>query len=210
MRVRSSAGRRRWAPILAVDLHAVDSGDGARWRPEVTYSYAVNGRVMTAGRITPGKAPSIKDEIEARDYVGPVSAADADRSPLQPGRDHRIGAGACYPAQRLPEPCAGGRPRLSGPGAVHADRHARLAPARLAVLAAAVALQPDAADPEPGGDRSTGRPARCACPHSRPAPKRWPARRTRLRTSAGQANLATSFIVRPPQGATVVVLLYIG
>ncbi len=56
--------------ILAVDLHAVDGGDGARWRPEVTYSYAVNGRVMTAGRITPGKAPSIKDEIEARDYVG--------------------------------------------------------------------------------------------------------------------------------------------
>ena len=30
----------------------------------------MNGRVITATRITPGKAPNINDEIEARDFVG--------------------------------------------------------------------------------------------------------------------------------------------
>lgn len=80
--------------ILAVDVQAVDGGAGARWRPQVTYGYAVNGRAITATRITPGKAPNIKDEIQARDYVGqylpqtPVTVhynpADMTESVLQP------------------------------------------------------------------------------------------------------------------------------
>jgi hypothetical protein len=55
--------------IIAVDVQEVDSREGARWRPQVTYAYAVEGRVVTATRITSGKAPNIVDEIEARDYA---------------------------------------------------------------------------------------------------------------------------------------------
>ena len=72
--LRQAHAIERWpttvGTIMAVDVQVVDGGEGARWRPQVTYAYAVNGRVITATRITPGKAPNIKDEIEARDYVG--------------------------------------------------------------------------------------------------------------------------------------------
>ncbi len=72
--LREAHAIERWSTtvgrIIAVDLQAVDGGEGARWRPQVTYAYAVNGRVITATRITPGKAPNINDEIEARDFVG--------------------------------------------------------------------------------------------------------------------------------------------
>jgi len=61
----TTAGR-----VLAVDMQAADGGEGTRWRPQVTYTYTVHGRVITATRITPGKTPSIEDEIQARDYVG--------------------------------------------------------------------------------------------------------------------------------------------
>jgi hypothetical protein len=73
--LRQAHAIERWpttvGTIMAVDVQAVDGGEGARWRPQVTYAYAVNGRVITtATRITTGKAPNIKDEIEARNYVG--------------------------------------------------------------------------------------------------------------------------------------------
>jgi hypothetical protein len=54
---------------MAVDVQAVDSGEGARWRPQVTYSYSVGNRVITATRITQGKAPNVNNEAKARDYV---------------------------------------------------------------------------------------------------------------------------------------------
>lgn len=96
--LRQAHAIERWpttaGTILAVDVQAVDGGEGARWRPQVTYAYAVNGRVITATRITPGKAPNIKDEIQARDYVGrylpqtPVTVhynpAEITESVLQP------------------------------------------------------------------------------------------------------------------------------
>jgi Protein of unknown function (DUF3592) len=56
--------------VLAVDMRAVNGAEGARWRPQVTYTYAVNGRIITATRTTPVNARHIQDEIEARDYVG--------------------------------------------------------------------------------------------------------------------------------------------
>jgi hypothetical protein len=72
--LRQAHAIERWptavGTILAVDVQAADAGEGRRWRPQVTYAYAVHGRVITATRITPGKTPNIKDEIEARDYVG--------------------------------------------------------------------------------------------------------------------------------------------
>jgi hypothetical protein len=96
--LRQAHAIERWpttvGTVLAVDVQAVDGGEGARWRPQVTYAYTVNGRVITATRITPGKAPNIKDELEARDYVGqslpqtPVSVhynpAEITESVLQP------------------------------------------------------------------------------------------------------------------------------
>ena len=72
--LRQAHAIERWpttvGTVLAVDVQAADGGEGTRWRPQVTYAYAVRGRVITATRITPGKTPNIKDEIEARDYVG--------------------------------------------------------------------------------------------------------------------------------------------
>jgi len=80
--------------VIAVDVQEVDSREGARWRPQVTYAYAVNGHVITATRITSGKAPNIVDEIEARDYArkflpqSPVTVhynpAEITESVLQP------------------------------------------------------------------------------------------------------------------------------
>ncbi len=72
--LRQAHAIERWpttvGTVLAVNMQAADGADGTRWRPQVTYTYTVRGRVITATRITPGKAPSINDEIEARDYVG--------------------------------------------------------------------------------------------------------------------------------------------
>jgi hypothetical protein len=91
-RTRSSAGRRR-RHRPGCRRPGRDGGE-ARWRPQVTYAYTVNGRMITATRITPGKAPNIKDEIQARDYAGiylpqtPVTVhynpAEITESVLQP------------------------------------------------------------------------------------------------------------------------------
>lgn len=55
--------------IIAVDVQTVDSREGARWRPQVTYTYTVQRRAITATRIAAGKAPSIDKEEQARAYV---------------------------------------------------------------------------------------------------------------------------------------------
>jgi hypothetical protein len=96
--LRQAHAIERWpttvGTILGVDVQAVDGGEGARWRPQVTYAYTVNGRMITATRITPGKAPNIRDELQVRDYVGrylpqtPVTVhynpAEITESVLQP------------------------------------------------------------------------------------------------------------------------------
>jgi hypothetical protein len=125
--------------VMAVDVQAVDSGEGARWRPQVTYSYSVGNRVITATRITQGKARTSTTRPSAR-LRPQLPAAGIRYGPLQPGPDHRVRAGAHHAAQRLPESLPRGLPGEPGPGAVHADRHARLPPSRLAVLAAALAF----------------------------------------------------------------------
>jgi hypothetical protein len=72
--LRQAHAIERWpttvGTVLAVDMQVADGGEGIRWRPQVTYTYTVDGRVITATRITPGRTPSINDEIQARDYVG--------------------------------------------------------------------------------------------------------------------------------------------
>lgn len=99
--LRQAHAIERWpttvGTVLAVDLQAAEGGDAARWHPQVTYAYTVRGRTITATRITPGKAPNIRDEIEARDYVGhylprtrvevhynPVDIADSVLEPATP------------------------------------------------------------------------------------------------------------------------------
>jgi hypothetical protein len=71
--LRQAHAIERWptaeGTVMSVDVQAVDSGEGARWRPHVTYAYSVGDRVITATRITQGKAPNINDEAKARDYV---------------------------------------------------------------------------------------------------------------------------------------------
>jgi len=47
--------------IEATEVYPVDGSPGGRWRPHVTYSYAVGERVVTATRLALGKAP-----LEAR------------------------------------------------------------------------------------------------------------------------------------------------
>jgi hypothetical protein len=71
--LRQAYAIERWptaeGTVVAVDVQATDSGEGARWRPQVTYAYSVGDRVITATRIAQGKAPRVNDEAKARAYV---------------------------------------------------------------------------------------------------------------------------------------------
>jgi len=55
--------------IVSVEVQEAGGGEGTRWRPHIAYTYDVDGRVITGTQLTVGKAPAIKDEEEARDYV---------------------------------------------------------------------------------------------------------------------------------------------
>jgi hypothetical protein len=97
--LREARAVERWptasGSIVAVDVQALDGREGLRWRPQVTYAYTVQGRLVTATRIGSGKAPNIGDEIQARDYVRrylpqtPVKVhynpAEITESVLEPG-----------------------------------------------------------------------------------------------------------------------------
>jgi hypothetical protein len=71
--LRQAHATERWptaeGTVMAVDVQAVGSGEGARWRPQVIYAYSVGDRVITATRIAQGNAPNINDEARARAYV---------------------------------------------------------------------------------------------------------------------------------------------
>ena len=55
--------------VESVDVYATDGSQGTRWRPQVTYSYAVHGRVITATRLSMGKEPSFDTASRAQAYA---------------------------------------------------------------------------------------------------------------------------------------------
>ena len=55
--------------IESVDVHAVDGSQGAHWRPQITYTYAVHGKVITATRLSMGKAPAFENARQAQAYA---------------------------------------------------------------------------------------------------------------------------------------------
>jgi hypothetical protein len=59
--VRATRALTQWPVAYGViettEVYPVEGSQGARWRPQVTYSYAVGGRVITATRLSLGKAP---------------------------------------------------------------------------------------------------------------------------------------------------------
>jgi hypothetical protein len=56
--------------VEAAEVYEVDGSQGARWRPHVTYSYAVGGRLVMATRLSLGKAPLETKLADAERYVG--------------------------------------------------------------------------------------------------------------------------------------------
>jgi len=55
--------------VESVDVYAVEGSQGAHWRPQVTYSYAVQGQLITATRLSLGKAPAFEDARRAQAYA---------------------------------------------------------------------------------------------------------------------------------------------
>jgi hypothetical protein len=55
--------------VESVEVYAVGSSQGAHWRPQVTYSYAVDGRLVTATRLSLGKARFFEDARRAHAYA---------------------------------------------------------------------------------------------------------------------------------------------
>lgn len=55
--------------VESVDVYAVEGSQGAHWRPQVTYSYAVGGKLITATRLSLGKAPAFEDARRAQAYA---------------------------------------------------------------------------------------------------------------------------------------------
>ena len=55
--------------IESSEAYPVEGSQGGRWRPHVTYSYAVGGRVVTATRLSLGKAPLEADQGAAERYL---------------------------------------------------------------------------------------------------------------------------------------------
>ena len=55
--------------VESVDVYAVEGSQGAHWRPQVSYSYAVRGQVITATRLSMGKAPAFEDAGRAQAYA---------------------------------------------------------------------------------------------------------------------------------------------
>lgn len=71
--VRSTRAVMQWPTATGViesaEVYPVEGSQGARWRPHVTYSYAVGGRVVMATRMSLGKAPLESERAAAERYV---------------------------------------------------------------------------------------------------------------------------------------------
>jgi hypothetical protein len=55
--------------VESVEVYAVGGSQGAHWRPQVTYSYPVGGRLITATRLSLGKARFFEDARRAHAYA---------------------------------------------------------------------------------------------------------------------------------------------
>jgi hypothetical protein len=55
--------------VESAEVYAVDGSQGAQWRPQVTYSYAVHGQLVTATRVSLGKARFFQDAQRAQAYA---------------------------------------------------------------------------------------------------------------------------------------------
>ena len=55
--------------IASVDMQEIDGSDGVRWRPQVVYYYAVNGRVIASTQLSRGQAIHVADEQAARAFL---------------------------------------------------------------------------------------------------------------------------------------------
>jgi hypothetical protein len=71
--IRSTRAVMQWPTaegvIEAIEVYPADGSQGARWRPHVIYLYAVGGRVITATRLSLGKAPLEAQRADAERYV---------------------------------------------------------------------------------------------------------------------------------------------
>jgi hypothetical protein len=56
--------------IESVDVYPMERAPGPRWRPHVTYSYAVGARIVTASRLCLGRAPAETTSAAAEAYLG--------------------------------------------------------------------------------------------------------------------------------------------
>jgi hypothetical protein len=63
--------------VESVDVYAIDGSQGAHWRPQVTYSYAIHGQVVTATRLSMGKAPTFDSAQRAQAYAARYPARGA-------------------------------------------------------------------------------------------------------------------------------------
>jgi hypothetical protein len=55
--------------VESTEVYAVEGSQGAHWRPQVTYSYAVHGQLVTATRVSLGKARFFQDAQRAQAYA---------------------------------------------------------------------------------------------------------------------------------------------
>ena len=55
--------------VESAEVYPTEGSQGARWRPHVIYSYAVGGRVVTATRLSLGKAPMESQEVAAERFL---------------------------------------------------------------------------------------------------------------------------------------------
>jgi hypothetical protein len=55
--------------VESAEVYAVEGSQGAHWRPQLTYSYAVHGQLVTATRVSLGKARFFQDSQRAQAYA---------------------------------------------------------------------------------------------------------------------------------------------
>lgn len=55
--------------VESAEVYVVEGSQGAHWRPQVTYSYAVHGQLVTATRVSLGKARFFDNAQDAQTYA---------------------------------------------------------------------------------------------------------------------------------------------
>jgi hypothetical protein len=63
--------------VESTEVYAVEGSQGAHWRPQVTYSYAVQGQLIVATRVSLGKARFFEDAQRAQAYAARYPARSA-------------------------------------------------------------------------------------------------------------------------------------